>query len=79
MLTKPAKWQVELKAEKGNLSKYDCLADKFIVMPIALETLGLMAPMGLKFTKETGSRIAEITGDKWSTSHLFQRLGISTQ
>ena len=68
-----------LKAEKGKLSKYECLAAKYIVMPIAFETLGPMAPMGLQFIKEIGSRIAEITGDKRSTSHLFQRLGISTQ
>ena len=68
-----------LKAEKGKLSKYECLAAKYIVMPIAFETLGPMAPMGLKFIKEIGSRIADITGDKRATSHLFQRLGISTQ
>ena len=68
-----------MKAEKGKLTKYDCLAAKFIVMPIAFETLGPMAPMGLQFIKEIGAKIAEITGDKRSTSHLFQRLGISTQ
>ena len=48
-------------------------------MPIAFETLGPMAPMGLKFIKEVGARIADISGDKRATSHLFQRLGISTQ
>ena len=46
-------------------------------MPIAFETLGPMAPM--QFIKDIGARIAEISGDKRSTSHLFQRLGISTQ
>ena len=68
-----------LKAEKGKLSKYDCLASKYIIMPIAFETMGPMAPMGLDFIKDIGSRIAEISGDKRATSHLFQRLGISTQ
>ena len=48
-------------------------------MPIAFETLGLMAPMGQQFIKDIGARIAEISGDIRSTSHLFQRLGISTQ
>ena len=63
-----------LKAEKGKLVKYECLAAQYIVMPIAFETLGPMAPMGLKFIKEIGSRIADISGDKRAT-----RLGISTQ
>ena len=34
---------------------------------------------GLKFVKEIGSRITDISGDKRATNHLFKRLGISTQ
>ena len=44
-----------------------------------METLGPIAPMGMKFIKEVGSRIKDITGDKRSTVHLFQRLQINIQ
>ena len=48
-------------------------------MPVANETLGSWAPLGLKFMKDTGKRIAEATGEKRSTSFLFQAIGIATQ
>ena len=48
-------------------------------MPVANETLGSWAPLGLKFIKDIGSRIAETTGEKRSTSYLFQSIGIATQ
>ena len=48
-------------------------------MPVANETLGSWAPLGLKFIKDIGSRIAEMTGEKRSTSYLFQSIGIATQ
>ena len=48
-------------------------------MPVAMETMGCFAPMGLQFIKDLGKRIIEINGDKRSTIYLFQRLGIATQ
>ena len=48
-------------------------------MPVATETLGSWAPLGLKFVKEIGSRIADATGEKRSTSYLFQSIGIAIQ
>ena len=48
-------------------------------MPVAQETIGPFAPMGLKFLKEIGARIVEATGDKHATSRLFQRIGIACQ
>ena len=48
-------------------------------MPVAMETLGSWAPMGLKFIKDIGARMAEVTGEKRSTSYLFQGIGIATQ
>ena len=48
-------------------------------MPVAQETIGPFAPMGLKFLKEIGARIMEATGDKHATSRLFQRIGIACQ
>ena len=68
------------KGEKGKLSHYPDLATSgYIVMPVACETLGSWAPMGLKFIQDIGSRTAEITGEKRSTSYLFQSIGIAIQ
>ena len=48
-------------------------------MPVACETLGSWAQMGMKFIQEIGSRIADTTGEKRSTSYLFQSIGIAIQ
>ena len=48
-------------------------------MPVAVETLGSFASMGLQFIKDLGKRIIEVNGDKRSTMHLFQRLSIAIQ
>ena len=69
-----------LQAEKKKLSHYADLANSgYIVMPVATETLGAFAPMGLKFIEEIGSRIADSTGEKRSKSFLFQSIGIAIQ
>ena len=48
-------------------------------MPIAVETLGSWGPSGIKFIKEIGSRIQLNTGDKRSTSFLFQAISMAIQ
>ena len=67
------------KAEKKKLSHYADLANNYKIMPVAMETLGSFSPMAMKFLKEVGSRIAEVTGDARSTNFLFQAIGMSTQ
>ena len=69
-----------MQAEKKKLSHYADLAQSgYIVMPVANETLGSWAPMGIKFIKDIGGRIADTTGEKRSTSFLFQSIGIAIQ
>ena len=58
---------------------YEEIASSHIVMPIAVETLGSWADMGLKFMKDLGARIDEQTGEKSSTNFLFQSIGIAIQ
>ena len=58
---------------------YQELANNYIVMPIAVETLGSWGPSGIKFIKEIGSRIQLNTGDKRSTSFLFQAISMAIQ
>ena len=67
------------KAERGKLSKYADLTHNFIVQPVAVETLGAWGPSSIKFIEEVGSRIATATGEKRSTSFLFQALGMAIQ
>ena len=69
-----------VKAEKGKTDKYSQIASSgYIVMPVANETLGSWGPQGMKFIKEIGRKITEITGEKRATYHLFQSIGIATQ
>ena len=48
-------------------------------MSVANETFGAWGPIGMKFIKEIGTRIAEATGEKRSTFFLFQSLSMATQ
>ena len=67
------------RAEGVKLAKYEDLTHNFIVQPVAAETLGAWAPSSLKFIEEVGSRIATATGEKRSTSYLFQALSMAIQ
>ena len=66
-------------AEKEKEEKYLELTHDFNFTPVANETLGSWGKTSIKFIQDLGSRIAERTGEKRSTSYLFQRLGINTQ
>ena len=48
-------------------------------LQMAVETLGAWGAESLKFIQDLGSRIQDASGDKRSTSFLFQRLGICVQ
>ena len=62
------------------MSKYANLATSgYIVMPVAMETVGPFAPLALKFIKDIGFRITDNTGEKRSANYLFQKIGIDTQ
>ena len=67
------------QAERRKLGHYDELSSNYIVMPVAVETMGSWGQMGLKFVKDLGSRIADATGERRSTSFLFQSLGMAIQ
>ena len=69
-----------IQAEKKKLSHYEGLsASGYIVMPVAVETLGSWAPMALQFVKDIGSRVADTSGEKRSTAFLFQAIGVAMQ
>ena len=65
--------------KKKKLGHYEELKRSYIVMPVAVETMGSWGQMGLKFVKDLGSRIADVTGETRSTSFLFQSLSMAIQ
>ena len=65
--------------ETHKLKKYEELKSNYIVTPVAIETFGPWAPMGLKLMKEVGKKICDLTGEKRSTSYLFQSISIAIQ
>ena len=67
------------KAEKDKMTHYLDLCTTYIVTPVAMETLGSWGPSGLKFVKEVGKKISDSTGEKRSTSFLFQAISIAAQ
>lgn len=68
-----------LSAEKLKCSKYKGLSDQYLFSPVAVETLGPWGPQGLRFIQEIGDKIQEVTGDRRSSSFLFQRISIAVQ
>ena len=66
-------------AEERKLAHYDELSAQYIITPVANETLGSWGSRSLKFIQELGQMICEATGEKRSTSYLFQSLSIATQ
>ena len=67
------------QAESTKLSLYEELSQNYNVIPIATETLGSWGPLGLKFVREIGGRIAESTGEKRSRYYLFQAISMAIQ
>jgi hypothetical protein len=66
-------------AEEEKKKKYDFLTDRFVFVPVAMETTGIFGQEGLQFIRQIGQRITAITGEERATSFLIQRLSIATQ
>ena len=63
-LTSKAAGKAAEKAEREKIQKYQELANKYIVMPVAFETLGAWGKNSLKFIQEIGERMTMANGDK---------------
>ena len=59
-------------------AKYSCILRAFFV-PIALETLGAIAPCSLDFLTDVGQWLSAATGDSRETAFLFQRISVALQ
>ena len=61
------------------LQKYNALSATHIVIPLAVETLGVWNEEGLGFVRELGRRTSLVTNDPRETSFLLQRLSVAVQ
>ena len=67
------------QAEIKKIHHYSDLADHFVFIPVATETSGVFGDIGLRFIKQIGGKIAEVTNEKRSTAYLIQRLSVAIQ
>ena len=67
------------KAEKEKIQKYQALANKYIVILVAVETMGGWGQSSLKFVQEIGDRITVASGDKQATFKLLQNISLEVQ
>ena len=65
--------------ERDKIAKYESITDQFVFYPVAVETLGSWGEVSKKFVEDVGCRIAASTGEKLSTSYLFQRISVAVQ
>src|SRR6201995_1154328 len=60
-------------------SKYSSLANSYIFISIACETMGSLNSKALSFLSELGRRISAVSGDPRESSFLFQRISVAIQ
>ena len=58
-------------AETRKLSKYSCLADRYIIQPVAVETSGVCGPSTLAFLRMLGRRAGELRNEHRETKWLM--------
>jgi hypothetical protein len=66
-------------AETKKKRKYSCLAERYIVIPVAFSTLGRWGSEGLTLITAIGRLIQEKTFERRATSFLKQRLSMAIQ
>ena len=67
------------KAEVDKINHYSELSNQFIFVPVASETSGIFGKLALNLLKKIGSKIADVTNEKRSTSYLIQRISVAIQ
>src|SRR6218665_939639 len=67
------------KAATRKHSKYAELERTYIVVPVAVETLGPINSEGLAFLTELGRRLSNASGDTREARFLFQSLSVTVQ
>ncbi|OXA62831.1 Neuropeptide capa receptor [Folsomia candida] len=66
-------------AQSAKHRKYAFLQDRFLFVPVAMETTGVWAKEGLYLIEAIGERIASTTGEGRAKSFLIQRVSVAIQ
>ena len=64
-------------AEERKRTRYAALCERFIFVPFAVETTGVLGPAAADLVKELGRRLTARTGDKRETVWLAQRVSVA--
>ena len=70
---------VAIAAAARKHAKYDTISATYIVVSVAVETLGPFCDQGFKFVSEIGLRIFTISDDSQESNCLFQIISVLTQ
>jgi len=66
-------------AAERKTNKYSSLAQSYLFVSVAAETMGAINKDGMDFLSDLGRRIAQSTGDHHESAFLFQRLSMLIQ
>ena len=66
-------------AERSKLAKYRELESRYVVQPVAIETLGVIGPSTDTFLRDVGKRVERASGDLRATDFLLQRFSVEIQ
>lgn len=66
-------------AQERKKKYYAFLLDRFLFIPVAIETTGVWAGEGLRLIEAIGERIASATGEGRAKAFLIQRISVAVQ
>ena len=67
------------KAEEKKTEKYSNLTDRYMFVPVGLETFGSWGTEASSLVRDIGRKLTQQTGEQRSTSYLIQRISIALQ
>ena len=66
-----------MAAEDRKRQRYAAIAQRYIFIPVAVETTGVLGPAAAAFLTDLGRRITDVTGDRREVAWLRQRVSIA--
>jgi hypothetical protein len=66
-------------AAQAKIIKYQFLVDRFLFVPVAIETMGVYGNEAAKFIAQLGERLNTVTCDARSSAFLRQRISVAIQ
>ena len=64
-------------AEENKVKKYAALSDRYLFVPVAIETSGVLGPLSLAFLEDIGHRAARQRHEPRECEWLFQRISLA--